>query len=315
MMVETEVKEIKVESKEVTFRIRRYDPETGKRWWAEYKVPVIRGMTVLDALLYIKENIDHTLTARYSCRMGVCGSCGMIINGTPMLACSIQVLDLGTDVVTVEPLPNLPTLRDLSADFTRFFEKHKLIKPFIIRVNKEEYESPQREYRMFPEELNAIIQFAYCLKCGLCYAACPTSAIDKLYLGPQALAQAYRWISDVRDEGMIERIEVVDSAHGCWRCHFAGSCSAVCPKGVDPAQGIQLLRALALSLRTGRSKVKKGSPIVQPSPATRRPGAVEPPKPTVNIEVVKENLKKLIESIEEELPSIASALKEYMESL
>lgn len=301
--------------REVIFRVRRYNPEEGKKWWAEYKVPTIRGMTVLDALLYIKENLDHTLSLRYSCRMGVCGSCGMVINGTPMLACSTQVLDLESTRVTVEPLPNFTLLRDLVVDFTDFFKKHSEIHPYIIRVNRGEAENPIREYRMMPEELNEIIQFAYCIKCGLCYSACPTTSIDREYLGPQALAQAFRWNIDVRDEGLPLRLEKVDTSHGCWRCHFAGSCSAVCPKGVDPAQGIQMLRALILAIAAGKSKTKKGAPIAPPSISPRRPEIKEAPKPTVNIEEVKATLEATIKSIEKELPEVARSLREYLESI
>ena len=305
----------KVESREITFRVRRYNPETGNRWWEEYKIPVYRGTTVLDALLYIKENVDNSLAIRYSCRMGVCGSCGMVVNGMPRLACGTQVLDLDTDVVIVEPLPNIPVLRDLITDFTDFFAKHALIKPYIIRSNKSENEMPIREYRVTPEELNEVIQFAYCIKCGLCYSSCPTTSIDKRYLGPQALTQAYRWSIDVRDEGLSERLEVVDSPHGCWRCHFAGSCSAVCPKGVDPAQGIQMLRALALAVAAGRSREKKGAPIVPPSPATRRPEIKEAPAPTVDVEKVKEALDELAKSLEDEMPAVAKAIRKYRDSL
>ncbi len=283
----------KGEVKNITFRIKRYDPEKGKTWWQEYKVPVRRGMTLVDVYLYIKENLDPSLAVRYSCRMGICGSCGVVINGKPSLACETQILELGTDVVTVEPLPNYPVVRDLVVDFTGFFEKHRMVKPYLIRRDVEEQENPTREYRMLPEEYDYMVQFSYCIKCGLCYAACPVPAIDSKFLGPQALAQAFRYMIDVRDEGLKERVLVVDSEHGCWRCHFADACSAVCPKGIDPAQGIQLLRRMLISMRLSGVKEKKGSPVMPPMPPETKPkpGVKAPPPRTVKPE---EAMKRIV---------------------
>jgi succinate dehydrogenase / fumarate reductase iron-sulfur subunit len=226
----------------VVFTVFRHDPSAGgKPRYVSYEVPYRRGMTVLDGLLYIKERIDHTLAIRYSCRMGICGSCGMKVNGLPRLACFTQVSELGR-TIKVEPLPNHPLVRDLVTDFSTFFAKHKSVKPWLIRRDVEEQENPTGQYLQSDAELERYIQFSYCISCGLCYSACPVVTALPDFPGPQALAWLYRFYADTRDQGEKERLEIVNKARGIWRCHFAGSCSQVCPKGVDPALAIQLLR-------------------------------------------------------------------------
>ena len=225
--------------KTITFRIRRYDPENKELpKYMEYKVPIQKGMTVLDSILYIKEHLDHSLAARYSCRMGICGSCGMIINGKEKLACQTQVLELGKNLIKVDPMGNYEITKDLVPDVSKLFRNHETVKPFIIR----EEEEPKSEFLQTPGQREEFAMFTDCILCGMCLSACPTSASDELYLGPQALAQGYRYIADNRDLGFDERLNALDSKHGVWRCHFSGACSEVCPKGVDPALAIQLLR-------------------------------------------------------------------------
>jgi succinate dehydrogenase / fumarate reductase iron-sulfur subunit len=217
------------------------------------------GMTVLNALLYVKEKFDHSIAIRYSCRMAACGSCGMKINGLPKLACYTQVTDYGDKSITVEPLDNYPLIRDLVTDFEDFFVKHESIKPFLIRHDVDEQEDLTREYVQSQREVDDFLQFSYCIKCGLCNAACPTTATDPNFTGPQALGQAYRYIADSRDEGALERVKALDTEHGIWRCHFAGACTVVCPKGVDPALAIQRLRRVIFS-RSMRKR--EGSPLL-----------------------------------------------------
>ncbi len=276
------MKKIEIESKQITFRILRYNPDDGKPFIKEYQVEIKKGTTVLDALIFIKENLDPTLSFRYSCRMGVCGSCGMFINGLPALACQTQVLHLETDKVEIKPLPNYDIIRDIVPDMDSFFCKHKEIKPFIIREDEKELENPKSEYCMSPEELDDISQFTYCIKCGSCLSACPTYATDTEFLGPQALAQAYRYMADVRDEGFHERLSVVDSPHGCWRCHYASACSQACPKGVDPALAIQLLKREIVLRMLGIKKRREGAKLYTP-PTEKKPreGIPAPPERTV----------------------------------
>ena len=217
-----------------------------------FRVPVAKGMTVLDALLWVKENVDPGLAFRYSCRMGICGSCGMLVNGRPELGCETQIAQLGTDVVEVAPLTNYPVVRDVVTDFQDFFGHHRRAKPYLVRKENGEGAPVTRELLQTEEQKLEYYQFTMCIMCGLCNAACPIVGLDPEFLGPQALAQAYRFAIDSRDQGWRERAEVVDSPHGCFRCELAGSCSAVCPNGVDPGLGVQLLKRLVLARRMGR---------------------------------------------------------------
>ncbi|RMW37838.1 MAG: succinate dehydrogenase iron-sulfur subunit [Nitrosopumilus sp.] len=233
-----------------TLRIARYNPEkNSEKQFMEFSVPVEKWTTVLETILNVKQHQDHSVGVRYSCRQATCGSCGMIINGKPRLACFTKVSELDSDVVTVEPMNNFPIIRDLAVKFERLFDTHHKIKPYLDRDDTE-LESDAKEFLQSPEELEQYIQFANCIKCGLCNSACPTMATDSSFVGPQALAQAYRYVADSRDKGKDSRLKIIDESHGIWRCHFAGSCSQVCPKGVDPAMGIQLLRGYMLGFRS-----------------------------------------------------------------
>jgi succinate dehydrogenase / fumarate reductase iron-sulfur subunit len=243
--------------KTVTLRILRANPtQRLKQYFQTFEIPIEPGMTVLSALLRAKETVDHSLAIRFSCRMAACGSCGMKINGIPKLACSTQISELAEGTITVEPLDNNPLIRDLVTDFDNFFQKHESVKPFLIRRDLREQESSDSEYEQSPSELDDFLQFSSCIKCGLCNAACPTMKTDHLFTGPQALAQAYRYVADSRDEGIAERAEAVDHSHGVWRCHFPAACTFVCPKGVDPALAIQRLKRVVLFPSARR---KKGS--------------------------------------------------------
>lgn len=234
--------------------VQRFDPtHDPKPRKVEYKVPKREGMTVLDALLYARDYLDHSIALRFSCRQASCGSCGMKINGRARLACYTQVDELRGQSVLAQPMDNFTVVKDLVTDLGSFFSKHSSLDPHLVRSDPEEVEHPTSEFLMKPEELKKVLQFTYCIKCGLCTSSCPTVGTDSLFPGPQALAQAYRYTADVRDEGGEERLELVDTPHGVWRCHFAGSCSAVCPKGVDPALGIQLLKRHVMAGKPPRS--------------------------------------------------------------
>lgn len=242
-------------SERVTLKVFRgiYNTEKG---YDKYEVPVQRWTTVLDALLYAKSYVDPSINIRYSCRMASCGSCGMKINGIPRLACYTKISELQGDTITCEPLANFPHIRDLVTDFSQFFDHHKRMEPFIQNENAD-ITDPKKlsEFKQTPEDLDKFLQFSYCIRCGLCYSACPTVATDVLFPGPQALSQMYRYYIDSRDTASKSRFNIIDERHGIWRCHFAGSCSAVCPKGVDPALGIQLLKGHLMGFSKNEKKV------------------------------------------------------------
>jgi len=262
---------------EVTYKVQRFNPEKDSApTFQEFTFATKRGMTVLDGLIYIKENLDSTLSFRTSCRMGICGSCGMLVNNYPHLACHTQIEEFNSLILTVKPLPNHPVIKDLVVDLGPMFEKHKSIKPYIIRKDKEEMAKPSTEYSQSPDEVEAFEQFSYCIKCGICVAACPTSASDANFLGPQALGQCYRYCSDTRDIGAKERLTVADGNHGAWRCHLAGACSESCPKGVDPALAIQLLKKKMTSHAFGGGKKIEGAKLYPP-PTQSKPKKEVPP--------------------------------------
>jgi succinate dehydrogenase / fumarate reductase iron-sulfur subunit len=268
---------------DIIFYIRRYNPEADiEPHWQQYTVHVEPGMTVLDGLHQIKETQDATLSLRYSCRMGVCGSCGMLLNGRPSLACNTQILDIATERLTVASLPNFDIVKDLVPDLTPLFDRHIAINPYIMRDDADEMLNPTGEFYQSPDELTEYLQFTYCIKCGLCMAACPTLATDLEYLGPQALPQSYRYSQDTRDDGFIARKKTVGSTHGAFRCHYAGECSNVCPKGVDPARAIQhMKRKLVLEYLRIRKHKGKSQTLGKPEGVERRPEIPEPPPFTV----------------------------------
>ena len=270
-------------TKTITFRIRKFNPETDAApAWKAFAVPFAKGMTVLDGLHWIKMHADPGLAWRYSCRMGVCGSCAMLINGRPTLACNTQVASLKAAEVCVAALPNFNTVRDLVPDLTPMFEKHRAIKPYILRDDKAEMEAPTGEFQQSPHELEEYLQFSYCIRCGACMAACPTMAADRDYPGPMPLAQSYRYSADSRDGGFTERAEAVDRKNGVFSCHFGSECSAACPKGVDPAKAIQLMKRRLVFDYLRLFKAPKPCGVVHGQRTTgKREGIPEAPEYTI----------------------------------
>ena len=219
--------------KTVEFRISRFDPEQNKHYASTFKVPIRKGTTVLDALLYIKDNLDDSLTFRHSCRMGICGSCGVNVNGQPMLACYTQVLDLGVDSLFVEPLSNFQVIKDLVVDIEPFFDSYKRIKTFLIKPEQELKKTD--EFTQSPEDLKKYWDMTLCIKCSICNSACP-AVIDTKFLGPSSLTATYRFISDSRDRGLEERLKPM--ADNVWLCTQCNSCTMFCPKKLPCANAI-----------------------------------------------------------------------------
>ena len=267
---------------EITFRIRRFDPAVDAApQWADFSLPYSVGMTVLDGLKLIKESRSASLAWRSSCRMGVCGSCGMFINGQPRLACNTQIAELGTPLVTVAPLPNFHIIRDLVPDLSPMFDAHVALMPYIIRDDVAEAQEPSGEFWQSIEELEQYLQFSYCIKCGCCMSACPTYATDPTYSGPMPLTQAHRYNTDSRDGGFQTRKKVLAAESGPWKCHYAGECSRACPKGVDPAKAIQLMKRELVLDYLRLLKKRRPAPIAAHPAVRRREGIPDAPAPTV----------------------------------
>src|SRR5580765_3046448 len=222
----------------ITLKVARYRPdEQSAPTFQEYEVPVQKDWVILDALNHVKDRIDGSLSFRWSCRMGVCGSCGMTVNGVPKLTCATFLTDYAPGPVRVEPLRNFPVIRDLIVDLGDFMRKLVSVKPWLVR--KEEKPISEGEYRQSPAELDAYKQFSMCINCMLCYSACPIYGLDPKFVGPAALALAQRYNLDSRDQGGPERMEELSTHEGVWGCTFVGECTKVCPKNVDPAGAIQ----------------------------------------------------------------------------
>ena len=231
-------------TEKIVLQVTRYRPEQeAEPTIQEYEVPLVKDWVVLDALNYIKDNIDGSLSYRWSCRMGICGSCGMMVNGEPELTCAKFVSEYAPGPVRIEPLRYFPVIRDLTIDMTDFMVKLKSVKPWIIR--KDEKSISEGEYLQSPAELEQYKQFSMCINCMLCYAACPVYGLDQSFAGPAAIALAQRYNMDSRDQGSGERLDVLSDHNGVWGCTFVGECTKVCPKNVDPAGAIQQYKVTA----------------------------------------------------------------------
>ncbi len=226
-----------------TIRIRRFHPESDEKpEWQEFEVETRHNTTILQALQLIREQQDATLSWRSSCRMGVCGSCAMVINGQPALACTARVHSVNPDRISLEPLANFGVIKDLVTDLAPAFEHHRQLRPYVIGGDAEEVGEEKRELAQSPDELLEFLQFSYCMKCCACVSACPTVALSPSFPGPMPLAQAHRYNADTRDDGFDERADAVEELTDLAHCHYAGECSRVCPNGVDPARAIQLMK-------------------------------------------------------------------------
>jgi fumarate reductase iron-sulfur subunit len=224
----------------IELHVLRYNPETDSEpRWQQYTVPYNEEWVVLDALNHVKAHQDPTLSYRWSCHMAVCGSCGMMVNGEPKLSCKAFLRDL-PQVIRVEPLAHFPIERDLVTVVEDFMGKLARVKPYLIA--KEPKPVEDGEYRQTPAELKRYKQYAQCINCMLCYAACPEYGLIPKFIGPGAIALAHRYNLDSRDGGRAERQEEIASDEGVWECTFVGACSQVCPKHVDPAAALQQVK-------------------------------------------------------------------------
>ena len=228
----------------ITMQILRYRPEDEREpAWESFEVPCHDEWMVLDGLNHIKDRLDGSLSYRWACRMGVCGSCGMVVNGKPVLTCATYLSAFGDGPIRVEPIKGFPVIRDLVVDMEDFVDKLKSVKPWIIR----EQEKPlaEGEHLQTPDQLAEYKQYSMCINCLLCYSACPIYALEPEFIGPAAIALAQRYNMDSRDQGSEQRMDVLSQHEGIWCCTFVGECSVVCPKNVDPAGAIQRYKVKA----------------------------------------------------------------------
>lgn len=239
----------------VTIRVKRFNPDVdNKPYYQDYQVELTSDKTVLDALEEIKATQDGSLTFRRSCRHAICGSCAMMLNRRNMLVCTTPLASVVNegglfskkDTVLIEPLPYLPILKDLVVDRSIFWEQYEKIKPWLMPPDI----SPDKEYRMSQAEVDAMENAETCIMCGACYSSCPIIASNKEYIGPHALLKAFMRLIDPRDQSPDERLDIIATEKGAFRCHKVGNCIGACPKGLNPAQAISSIGRLAL--RAGR---------------------------------------------------------------
>jgi fumarate reductase iron-sulfur subunit len=227
----------------IILEVARFHPERDTEIsYQSFEVPLRGDWMILDALNHVKDHLDGSLAFRWSCRMGICGSCGMMINGVPKLTCETLLSTCAPGPVRVEPLQNFPVIKDLVIEMDDFLGKLQKVRPWIVRKDDRE---PEGEFIQTPEQLDVFKQYSLCINCMLCYAACPVYGLDPSFTGPAALALAERYNLDSRDQGAQERTDVVSQHDGIWDCTVVGECSVVCPKGVDPSLAIQQYKVTA----------------------------------------------------------------------
>ncbi len=244
---------------EYTLKVRRYLPESGEgAFWEEFKVDLDPSLSVLDGILQAKDRDDGSLSVRCSCRAAICGSCGMKINGQSGLGCKTQIGEAqeladkkasvsgngeGTPAIVVEPMGNMPVVKDLITDMeSTHWEKIRRVTPWLLPHG----EAPEREYVVEPESMIDITQSMACIQCGACVSSCLSMEADPDFIGPAALAKAYRFVGDPRDAETKERLhDLAEDPHGIYDCTHCFSCIDACPKGVAPMDQIMRLRRKA----------------------------------------------------------------------
>ena len=225
------------------FRVYRWQPDSGKNPSMDtYEIDLDKcGPMVLDAIIYIKNELDPTLTFRRSCREGICGSCSMNIGGINTLACTKAIEDI-KGKINIYPLPHMPVVKDLVPDLTNFYAQYASIKPWM---QTESPPPPDRERLQSKEERAELDGLYECIMCACCSTGCPSYWWNSdRFLGPAVLLQAYRWIVDSRDENTGERLDELEDPFRLYRCHTIMNCTKTCPKGLNPAKAITEIKKL-----------------------------------------------------------------------
>ncbi|QFI77056.1 succinate dehydrogenase iron-sulfur subunit [Bradyrhizobium betae] len=229
------------------FDVYRYDPDSDARPRIDtFQVDLDDcGPMLLDALIWIKNKVDPSLTFRRSCREGVCGSCAMNIDGTNWLACTRFISDLGAPA-TIYPLANMRIIKDLVPDLTHLFAQHRLIEPWL----RSKTPDPERERRQSPAERHRLDGLYECILCFCCTSGCPSHWWNgDRFLGPAVLLQAKRWLADSRDEATGERLDELQDPFRLYRCHTILNCTRTCPKGLNPGQAIADIKTMLIERR------------------------------------------------------------------
>lgn len=238
-------------------KVYRYQDGMESPRYDSFELESIPGLTVLGALFQFQEQFDDSLSFNYSCRGAVCGTCGMLINKVPRLACRTQLKPLlrgelkvslfsypgiketipwdPAKEVLVEPLPHLPVIKDLVVDMDKFFEYYRFVEP-VFRTSDL---NPEKERLMDPEDVKQLEEYTNCVLCAACFGGCPVVGQNPKYLGPAALAKLYRFHLDSRETADTSRLEIADIKNGWWACDSYGNCRKVCPKGVPPITAIE----------------------------------------------------------------------------
>ena len=230
------------QTKMLTVKVRRGDSSNAV--YQNYEVPALESQTVLDVVSWIQRNLEPDLSYRFACRVGMCGSCAMTVNGKPRWTCRSHVSHvIDGDSLTIEPLRNLPVIKDLACDLTEFFDKWTQaggqFVPSKTRLDPIQQIKPADSKR---KQASAAIE---CINCAVCYAACDVVAQDRQYLGPAALNRAWTLVNDVRDAGNLERLKAISGEGGCQSCHSQQGCSHFCPNQLSPTQSIAGLKKRA----------------------------------------------------------------------
>ena len=237
---------------DVALKIWRSDGETGERRLVGYEVDAPEWATLLDVLDIVKDRVDGTLAYRKSCRMMICGSCGMRMDGAAVLACKTRMAEIAEAgrVPVISPMGNLPVIKDLVVDMGPFWAKLRAMEPWLQSGYNEPDEG--REFLVSQEEMNVIHKEALCINCGCCVSECNSMESDPEFLGPAALAKGMRFVGDARDSATVERLERYNAEHGIWDCTRCYFCQERCPKGVDPRDAIAKLGAESIRLHVDR---------------------------------------------------------------
>jgi succinate dehydrogenase / fumarate reductase iron-sulfur subunit len=260
---------------DTTIRIRRFNPEVENPapFFQDYAVDLESSDSVLDGLIKVRETLDDSLALRCSCRGAICGSCGMRINGQAALACKTKVVSVSPQggTIHVEPMNNMPVIKDLVTDMSPFWNKIRQVNPWLQPKGP----PPQSEYIAPAGDMNHLSGVMACIMCGVCVSDCTVLEVDSRFVGPAALAKAYRFVADPRDASTLKRLTVLNEPGGMWDCTRCMECVQVCPKGVAPMDRIMSLRAKGMDARVPSTSGSRHAEVF--TDLIRRKGLLDEP--------------------------------------